>query len=141
MDKRLDKRRTASLAAAVISASVSFPVAAHHSYMNAPFDPCQSKSIEGQIQQVTWNAPHVWLTVKADDSTVYQVEWTGPANLANEGVEAADLPVGGRIFVTGSPHLSSNAISLLQEVRVSGSELNWSRSFSMASGRCPAPQQ
>jgi hypothetical protein len=105
------RQLTACIAAGVISASLSFSVAAHHSYMNAPFDPCRSKSIEGEIQQVTWNAAHVWLTVKADDSTVYQVEWTGPANLANGGIEAADLPVGGRIVVTGSPHLSSNAIS------------------------------
>ena len=135
------RQQIARIAAGVISASLSFSVAAHHSYMNAPFDPCQSKSIEGEIQHVIWNAPHVWLTVKADDSTVYQVEWTGPVNLANEGVEAADLPVGGRIVVTGSPHLSSNAISLLKEVRVGASELNWSRTFPLPTGRCPAPQR
>jgi hypothetical protein len=134
----MDKRLIASMAAAAISTSSSFPLSAHHSYINSPFDACQSRSIEGEIQQVTWKAPHVWLTIKVDDSTVYQVEWVGPANLVNDGVEAADLPVGQRIVVTGSPHRSSNALSLLKEVRVSASELNWARSFATS---CPASQQ
>jgi len=125
----MGNRPSARIAAAVVSASLSSPLAAHHSYINTPFDPCQAKSIEGEIQQVTWKAPHVWFTVKVDDSTVYQVEWVGLVNLVREGIEAADLPVGGRIVVTGSPHPSSNAISLLTGVRVIAGELNWSRAF------------
>jgi hypothetical protein len=137
----MDKRPTAWSAAAVISASLSSPLAAHHSYINSPFDACTSKSIEGEIQQVAWKAPHVWLTVKADDSAVYQVEWGGLMNLVNEGIEAADLPLGGRIRVTGSPHPSENAISLLTEVRVVTGDLNWSRPRPDMVPTCAASQQ
>jgi hypothetical protein len=143
----MDKRPTAWVATAMISASLSSPLAAHHSYINSPFDPCQSKSIEGEIQGVTWKAPHVWFTVKLDDSTDYQVEWVGPAGLVNwivtppRVIEAADLPVGGRIRVTGSPHPSQNVISLLTEVRVITGELNWSRPRPAMVQSCAASQQ
>src|SRR5688572_24968019 len=120
----MDNRAALSLVAAVV-ASVAAPVAAHHSYINSPFDVCQTRSIEGAIQEATWNGPHVWLTLKVDDATVYRVEWTGPAQLQNQGIKAADLPVGARVAVTGSPHLSEKALSLVTEVRVVGGELNW----------------
>jgi hypothetical protein len=130
--------RVALGVAATFLASVSAPVAAHHSYMNSPFDACQKRSIEGQLQEAKWDGPHVWLTVKLDDATIYRVEWTGPAQLANQGVEAAGLPIGARIAVTGSPHKSDHALSLLTEVRAVGGELNWSRQFTMADRQCSA---
>jgi hypothetical protein len=105
--------------------------------MNSPFDACRKQSIEGVLQEAMWNGPHVWLTVKADDSTVYRVEWTGPMQLQGQGVEAEDLPVGARVSVTGSPHQTDNALSLLTEVRVVGGNLDWSRQFTMG-GRCSA---
>jgi hypothetical protein len=130
--------RAALGVAATFLASVSAPVAAHHSYINSPFDACQKRSIEGTLQEAMWNGPHVWLTVKVDDATIYRVEWTGPAQLANQGVEAADLPIGARIAVTGSPHTSDHALSLLTEVRAVAGELNWSRQFTMAASQCSA---
>ena len=125
----MHKRLGRWIVAALISASVSPPVSAHHSYMYTAFDQCQSTSIEGEIERVSWKAPHVWFTVRTGDSTVYEVEWVGLGNLINQGIEAADLPVGDHVVVTGSKHPSSNVISLLTEVRVIEDEFHWSRTF------------
>jgi hypothetical protein len=142
----MDKRPALCIVAALASTSLSTPVSAHHSYRLAGFDPCESTSIEGVIQRVTWKDPHVFLTVSTGDKTVYQVEWFGLAKMSVEGIQLENLRVGDRIVVTGSKHPSSdfNLVSLLTEVRIPESELDWSRPFP-ADGDpqlpCAVPQQ
>jgi hypothetical protein len=56
---------------------------AHHGYANFYLD--QSKSIEGELESVLFGNPHVILTIRGTDSTVYTVTWRTPAQVKRAG--------------------------------------------------------
>ena len=79
-------------------------VSAHHSHPLF-YDQCKSVTIEGQVENVLWKNPHVWLDLKMGDGTTYHAEWT-----SLEGVTAlvASAPPGragggSERLVTGNP--------------------------------------
>jgi hypothetical protein len=77
------------------------PAGAHHAYATF-FDLCTRVTIEGQVENVEWKSPHVWLHVKTTDGTVHRAEWTGPDSLERYGVKPDSVKTGDRIVVTGS---------------------------------------
>ena len=102
----------ATLALAGISAS------AHHSHPDFLLD--QSASVTGDIERIEFKDPHVLITIRAADSTVYVAEWQGeswfrrvdlsylrsdpkhrPKNYTP--VTFVSLKVGDHIVITGCP--------------------------------------
>ena len=85
-------------------------VYAHHSHPD--FLTGQDATVEGTIEGIEFKNPHVLITLRAADSTVYAIEWQGAGYLhANvqmvspvEGpVESDTLSPGDRIVVVGCP--------------------------------------
>src|SRR5687767_9376666 len=95
-------RRHLHLAALLGVCLAARPAGAHHAYPTF-FDLCTRVTIEGQIENVEWKTPHVWLHVTTNDGTVHRAEWTGPAALERNGVRADSIKAGDRIVATGSP--------------------------------------
>jgi hypothetical protein len=75
---------------------------AHHSWP-AFYDLCTRVTVDGAIDTIEWKDPHPWITVKADDATVYRLELTGTRGLERMGIRPDTLKPGDRITVTGSP--------------------------------------
>ena len=100
-----------------LAASIGFvcliarPAAAHHAY-GTFFDLCSRVTIEGQVENVEWKSPHVWLHVKLNDGTLHRLEWTNPQSLERNGVKPDSIKTGDRIAVTGSPFRDPAVIRL-----------------------------
>jgi hypothetical protein len=91
-----------SVAAAVLIGAASSPAVAHHSY-GAYFDLCKSVTLEGRVDNVRWQNPHIYLDVTTDDRTTYLVEWTKMWDSRTAAGKPEALKTGDRIVVTGSP--------------------------------------
>lgn len=141
--------------AAAIGICAAHPAArAHHSYPTF-YDLCTSVTIEGRVDRVQWEAPHVWIDLQTDDGTAYGVEWTGPRNLAAAGVATDALKAGDRVVVTGSPvrdpalmreHYPAlspdqalNVISALTRIRRASDEWSWQRAEGPPPSRMRSP--
>jgi hypothetical protein len=90
------------VAAAVGAGAAVTPVRAHHAY-GLFYDLCRSVTIEGRLEAVHWNDPHVTIDLRLDDGTAYLAEWTSPRALSNRSVTPDLLKAGDRVVVTGSP--------------------------------------
>ena len=80
-------------------------VSAHHSHPLF-YDQCNSVTIRGQVENVLWKNPHVWLDLKMGDGTTYHAEWTSLEGVTrNGGLSAAQgaLAAGANVVVTGNP--------------------------------------
>ena len=75
-------------------------VRAHHSY--AEFTD-QIVSVEGTLERVMFGNPHVTLTMRTRDSSVYTAIWDAAYTLERRGVKPTDLKVGDVIVVSGTP--------------------------------------
>jgi hypothetical protein len=86
--------------------AVGVPASAHHSFPASYFED-QTVSIEGELVEFEYRAPHAWVRVMApDDKGVLQqfsAEWANPSRLAQLGVTKETLKAGDRVIVTGSP--------------------------------------
>lgn len=84
----------------------SAPVAAHHSFAAHYFED-QTVSIEGELVEFEYRAPHSWVHVMAKDETgvlrKYSAEWANPNRLSQRGVTQESLKPGDRVAITGSP--------------------------------------
>lgn len=91
------------LAAALL---VSAPLAGHHSFATYYFEE-QSVTIEGEVAEFDYRAPHAWVYVMAPDAQGamrrYAAEWANPRRLMGDGVTRDALKAGDRVIVTGSP--------------------------------------
>jgi hypothetical protein len=99
------KQLALSLVAAGWVCVPALPARAHHSYWIF-YDLCTTVTVEGQIETVQWQEPHVLVTLKTDDGTPYLAEWTSLRTLARQAVQgpaAESLTPGTRVAVTGSP--------------------------------------
>ena len=96
------KRHVVILATALCLCTVPFPAQAHHAY-GLFFDLCTSVAIEGQVDNVQWKDPHVWIALTMADGTAYRAEWTSLRGLTNRGITTDALKAGDRVVVTGSP--------------------------------------
>ena len=89
---------------AVVLAGV--PAAGHHSFAAYYFEE-QSVTIEGEVVEFDYRAPHAWLYLMAPDGDGqirrFSAEWANPRRLTGDGVSRDKLKAGDRVVVTGSP--------------------------------------
>jgi hypothetical protein len=82
------------------------PLAGHHSFAAYYFEE-QSVTIEGEVAEFDYRAPHAWLYVMAPDGQGqmrrYAAEWANPRRLMGDGVTRDALKAGDRVVITGSP--------------------------------------
>jgi hypothetical protein len=91
------------LAVAVMSGGAA---QAHHSY-GATYDVTQEVTLEGRLVQFVLRNPHSFVHLQAPDERGvpqrWAVEWSGTAQLGNQGVTRETLKVGDAIVVVGRP--------------------------------------
>jgi hypothetical protein len=79
---------------------------AHHSFAADYFED-QRVSVEGDLVEFEYRAPHSWvhLMVKDErgDLQKYSAEWASPTRLKQRGVAADSLKPGDHIVISGSP--------------------------------------
>jgi hypothetical protein len=98
------RRHILTLLVATALAGVS--AAAHHSFAAYYYEE-RSVSIEGQVVEFAYVAPHAWVYLMApdDEGAVqrFSAEWANPARLARDGITKDSLRAGDRVVITGSP--------------------------------------
>jgi hypothetical protein len=100
---------------------------AHHDYES--FERDKIVTIDGAIEHIVYGNPHVVVTVKTADATVYTVVWSTPNSLLRRyGMQSTTLKLGDRVVVSGSPHRdrSLRTVSLVTEVRRPADGKVWS---------------
>jgi hypothetical protein len=79
---------------------------AHHSY-GATYDVKKEIKLEGKLVQFVYRNPHSFVHVQAPDETGamqrWAVEWSGTAQLANNGVTRESLKVGDEVVIMARP--------------------------------------
>jgi hypothetical protein len=99
------------LLGAVAALLIGAPVSGHHSFAAYYFEQ-QSVTVEGDVVEFDWRAPHAWLYVMASDTDGQPrrvgAEWSNPRRLARDGITAETLKVGDRVVITGSPGRSAS---------------------------------
>jgi hypothetical protein len=114
--------RTLTIVTAVVLASGI--VFAHHSFSAYYFEE-RSVSIEGEVVQFDYSAPHAWVHVTTPDEgrrmQRYAAEWANPARLSRDGITRDTIKPGDRVVITGSPgrNAAENRIHLKQIERPS----------------------
>jgi hypothetical protein len=90
---------------------------AHHGYANFFLD--QRVSIEGDIESVRFANPHVVLTIRAADATLYTATWRSAAQVERAGISSTTLGVGDHVIVTGAPPRdpTSHELMPVREIR------------------------
>ena len=82
------------------------PASAHHSFPAHYFED-QTVSIDGELVEFEYRAPHAWVRVMAPDEKgvlqQFSAEWANPSRLTQLGVTKETLKPGDRVIVTGSP--------------------------------------
>lgn len=81
-------------------------LSAHHSFASYYFED-QSVTLEGDVVEFEYRAPHAWVRFHATDSQgkthVYGAEWANPARLSRDGVTKDTIKPGDVVKITGSP--------------------------------------
>src|SRR6185295_5897488 len=75
---------------------------AHHSY-GAFFHLCKSVTVDGRVDNIRWQNPHIYFDLVTDDKTTYLVEWAQMTDPRTAAGKPEALKVGDRIAVNGSP--------------------------------------
>ena len=94
------------LALAAALGAITTPAAAHHSY-GATYDTSREIRLDGKLVQFVWRNPHSFVHVQAPDESGapqrWAVEWSGTAQLANNGIDRDTLHVGDAVVIVGRP--------------------------------------
>jgi hypothetical protein len=89
---------------AVVGTSAA--VSAHHSFSAYYFED-QSVTLEGEVVEFEYRAPHAWVRFNVADGQgrahVYGAEWANPSRLNRDGVTKDTLKPGDVVKITGSP--------------------------------------
>ena len=79
---------------------------AHHSFPAYYFED-QTITIEGEVAEFDYRAPHAWVHVLVGDANGqiqrFSAEWANPQRLMRDGITRDSLKPGDRVVVTGSP--------------------------------------
>lgn len=99
--------RTLLMTAAAIAASlVGSPALAHHSFFGR-FDTSTLIELEGEVVELEWRNPHVYMTVRTraeDGSTAdWEIETSSLTVLKRMGIDAGTIRIGDRIKLAGNP--------------------------------------
>ena len=94
------------LAVAAALGAMTSPATAHHSY-GATYDTSREVRLDGKLVQFVFRNPHSFVHVQAPDeagaSQRWAVEWSGTAQLANNGITRDTLKVGDAVVIVGRP--------------------------------------
>lgn len=78
----------------------------HHSFAAYYFED-QTITLEGDVLEFDYRAPHAWVHFTAADPDGrmqrFAAEWSTPNRLARDGVMKDTLKAGDRVVITGSP--------------------------------------
>ncbi|HEV8395929.1 MAG TPA: DUF6152 family protein [Vicinamibacterales bacterium] len=114
----------------LILLACSVPAYSHHSFAGAYFE-SDSVTIEGDVVEFVYRAPHAWLYVQAADPSGrtqrYGAEWASPSRLEREGVGKDTFQVGDQVSITGAPGRDQNThqIHLKKVTRYSRGRWSW----------------
>ena len=90
----------------VILLACSAPAYSHHSFARMYFE-SESVTIEGDVIEFQYRAPHAWLYVTVIDAQGqpqrYGAEWANPTRLERDGVTRDTFQPGDRVSITGRP--------------------------------------
>jgi hypothetical protein len=114
----------------VILVACSVPAYSHHSFAASYFE-SDSVTVEGDVVEFMFRAPHAWLYVMASDPQGrpqrYGAEWANPSRLERDGVEKDTFQAGDQVSITGAPgrNESAHQIHLKKVTRHSRGRWNW----------------
>jgi hypothetical protein len=117
------------LAGVVAVLLMGIPVAAHHSFAAYYFED-QSITIEGEVVEFDYRAPHAWLYLMAPDARGelrrFSAEWANPRRLTGDGVTRDRLRPGDRVIITGSPGRTASEYKIhLKSIRRPADGWQW----------------
>lgn len=91
---------------ALVALACAVPAYSHHSFAAFYFE-SQSVTIEGDIEQFDYAAPHAWVHVLARDERGqvqrFSAEWANPTRLERDGFTRDTLRAGDHVIITGAP--------------------------------------
>jgi hypothetical protein len=95
------------LTAVALAASLTGPQAlAHHSFFGR-FDTSSLMELEGEVVEILWRNPHVYLTLRtrAEDGTAtdWEIETSSLTVLKRMGIDETTIETGDRIKLAGNP--------------------------------------
>ena len=102
----LATRLGGAIAIAAALGAGTVPARAHHSY-GATYDTSREIRLDGKLVQFVFRNPHSFVHVQAPDESGapqrWAVEWSGTAQLANNGITRDTLRVGDGVVIVGRP--------------------------------------
>ena len=108
--------RTLFCVAAVAAVLAATAASAHHSF-GATYEVSKQVKIEGKIVQFVYRNPHSFVHVEAADADGvkqrWAIEWSGTAQLANNGITRDTLHVGDAVVIVGRPSRVSGEYRVL----------------------------
>ncbi len=116
-------RRTALAVVGALILADGSAVYAHHGYANFYLD--QNKAIEGELESVRFVNPHVVLTIRAADRTMYTATWNAAAQVERDGITRATLKIGDHLIVTGAPPRDPTSRELMPVWEISRPRDGW----------------
>jgi hypothetical protein len=118
------------LAVIVSLVASSVPAYSHHSFAASYFE-SDSVTIEGDVVEFVYRAPHAWLYVMAADPQGrpqrFGAEWASPSRLERDGVAKDTFQSGDQVSITGAPGRNDSAyqIHLKKVTRFSRGRWTW----------------
>ena len=96
---------TAIVGAALLTAAVTLPAAAHHAF-GSEFDPNRPILLKGKVVKVEWQNPHIWIYVDGKDEVTGRAAVWGfsagpPATLSRRGINKDFLKKGDTVKIDG----------------------------------------
>ena|SRR5215217_7478368 len=92
------------ITAAILCAAAVAPLAAHHSA--AMFDDEKVVELNGNIKELQWSNPHIWIQVVVDNNgqkTEWSIEGGSPNSLSRNGWRATTFKSGDAVTVRVNP--------------------------------------
>jgi hypothetical protein len=118
------------VAVIVLLLACSVPAYSHHSFAGAYFE-SDSVTLEGDVVEFVYRAPHAWLYVMAPDPNGrpqrFGAEWASPSRLERDGVEKDTFQFGDQVSITGAPgrNESAHQVHLKKVTRFSRGRWSW----------------
>jgi hypothetical protein len=102
---------------------------AHHSY-GATYDISKQVRLEGKLVQFSMRNPHSFVTIQVPDGKGgmqrWSVEWSGTAQLGNQGVKQESLRFGDEIVIVGRPsRVAGDFRALMVSLRRPSDGFSW----------------
>ena len=118
-------RRTLLAVVAVVALAAT-SVSAHHGYAN--FDRDHPVRVEGTLVSLLYGNPHVVMTIRSADSTIYRVTWQAASWVEREaGVTKTTFKVGDDLVIRAAPARdpASHELASVRAVQRPSDGWNW----------------